>query len=168
MQKFKRSSMKETRNILNSCKIRVCEKVQAFLHEGNQKHSEFLAPRYWRSILLAQNIVNPFLFSAEQLSYLNVLLYWQSSHSWQLQSLICCMPKNQPKKPYLNIDSKSILKSIIWACWIPLLKISFVLGPWWTHAQPPFSKRIKTQLCKQLVVSVMTVTRPNVPSQFGN
>ena len=77
MQKFKRSSMKETRNILNSCKIRVCEKVQAFLHEGNQKHSEFLAPRYWRSILLAQNIVNPFLFSAEQLSYLNVLLYWQ-------------------------------------------------------------------------------------------
>ena len=28
------------------------------------------------AISLAQNIVNPFLFSAQQLSYCNVLLYW--------------------------------------------------------------------------------------------
>ena len=47
--------MKETRNILNS-----------WIHETKVAFS------------FAQNIVNPILFSAQQLSYCNVFLYWHN------------------------------------------------------------------------------------------
>ena len=66
--KFKLFFLKETRNILNS-----------WIHAAKAE------------ISLAQNIMNPFLFSAEQLSCLNVLLYLhkQSFLAIAIAHLLC-------------------------------------------------------------------------------
>ena len=83
MQKLKRSFTKETRNILNS--LLLVTKV---------------------AISLPQNIVVPFLFSAEQLSYLNLLLYWHMQSFLAIAFAHLQYAQNlAKKKTNLKIDS---------------------------------------------------------------
>ena len=99
----------ETVHYQLSCKIRVHAKVQAFLYEGNHKHSEFL-PISWLNatkvaISLAQNIVNPFLFLAGQLCYLDV--HKQSFLAIAIAHLQCAQ---NPATAAAKIEFKNRLK----------------------------------------------------------